>query len=281
MSLLLMQVAVIWPVGAGLGIYRTNDKKELEFLLVRDPYQKQSWRKGFEFPAGTIGDYGHQAVDQLDGAKIDQLPEIEKKRMTVKSFLRGAIREALEELVFVPAMTIIPGHPYCRGKIDKNFELNAIDTIAERIAQRELVCLRYIQDRINYTIFFWDVSNLSSERWLPQMQSQRETLLIKWASKVSAIGAEPDSFAWVSAKELQAVIAQAQKDRSMNRTQSNYCVTASELMPSRGSLQRNVPIKLSSAFVGLIRRPAQYTSHRPDEKILNMSEIICRLRKNN
>lgn len=276
-----MQVSATLPVGAGLGIYRINDKRELEFLLVCDPFQRHSWRKGFEFPAGTIGDRGHRKVDQLNGAMIDQLPTLEKQRLPAKIFLRGAIREALEELVFIPAKKLINGHPYRSGRIDKKIELKAIDKVADCILQqRQLLCLRNVQGRSNYTIFFWDVSDLSPSTWLQQIQSQRATVLKKFFSSVSAIGAEPDAFAWVSAQELQVVIKKAQKESNINRIQGTYHITASELVQGNKLLQRNAVIKLSPGFVGLISRLDQQQSSQNSVKILNMSNIIMNLQKN-
>jgi len=68
----------LYPVGAGIAIYR-NTPEGIEILLVKDPFQKKSWRQGFEFPAGVIGDFGHRTIDQLDGKKIDAFIPDRKK----------------------------------------------------------------------------------------------------------------------------------------------------------------------------------------------------------
>jgi len=257
LGFLLLHVATMLPVGGGLALYRFT-QKGLEFLVVKDPYQTQSWRQGFEFPAGTIGDYGHRTMDQLDGKKIDALSSRAKKDVPVSRYLRGAIREALEELVFVPATYLVKGKPYNRnGKINKKFEKCAIDVVAQDIKDQGLICLRNFEGNSNYSIFFWNVTDLPTKNVLQQMQAQRACLLRGWLSRASSIGAEPDQFAWVSAQELQKIIHKAQCEKNLNRVSGTYWVVATELVKDGLPLQRDVVIRLSPAFVGLISRNMQ------------------------
>ncbi len=254
---LLLQALSLYPVGAGLGLYRKTSEG-IEFLLVKDPSQKSSWRQGFEFPAGTIGDYGHRSIDQLDGKKIDALPQSAKKDIPVFSYIRGAVRECLEELLFVPACSLINADVYNKnGKINKKIEKNAIEAVVQEITKQEMIYLRSIQGRSNYTIFFWDVTNLPTDNLLQQIQDKRTNLLSRWFSRVSAIGAEPDQFAWVNAKELKNIINKAQDEKQIDRIKGTYLVNATELSLPNFSLQHNVQIKLSPAFVGLISKCAQ------------------------
>lgn len=254
---LILQNLFIFPVGAGLAIYRYNKQNCLEFLLVKDPKQKHIWRTGFEFPAGTIGDSGHRTIDQLNGKIIDRLSLTDKEQIPVECYLRGAIREALEELVFIPAKKLVDGQPYKNKKIDKFFQEKAINVVAEIIKQQGLICLRNVQGRSNYTIFFWNGTNIVSSNILEQIQKQRNFLLSGWFKRASSIGAEPDQFAWVSQKELEKVIKQAQIEKNFNKIKKSYFVVATELVQGNLPLQKNVTIQLSSAFVGLISRSGQ------------------------
>lgn len=269
-SLLLLHLPGLYPVAGGLALYRFTKNNGLEFLMIKDPGQRKAWRQGFEFPAGVIGDYGHRTIDEIDGKKINRLSFSEKKDIPVDHYLRGCIREGLEELVFVPASYLVKGEPYINNKtIDQEFENKAITTVAQDIKKQDLLYLHKLTKRSNYTIFFWNVTNLPTKNLLRKIQTKRNVLLDGWFNRATAIGAEPDQFAWVSAQELQKVISQAKNNKDHRNAPQSYSVIATELVQDNLPLQRNVPIKLSPGLVGLISYTAQ-----DSQKTSDMSSIL-------
>lgn len=272
----MLQANSINAVGGGLALYRRNAKNELEILLVKDPKQYQRWRQGFEFPAGTIGDYGHQDVDGIDEKNVDNLSLAQKQRLPIITFLKGSIREALEELVYLPAAYVVSGSAYdSHRKINKNYSKRAIDAIAQEIKQQGLICLKSLSERSNYNIYFWNVSHLPSKLFLQNIEKKRAQLISGWFQKAGSIGAEPNEFAWVSTKELQKVIDQARsQEKNISRVSRQYFVTSSEYIKQDQSLQTNKKIALSPGFVGLIAQKKNNSYSFGDGKVLSMSEII-------
>jgi len=160
--------------------------------------------------------------------------------------------------VFVPATFLVNGDPYHdNGRINKKFTKKAIDAIVQEIENQGKICLRACEGNSNYTIFFWDITHLSSNNLLQKIQDKRTSLLSGLLSRPSSIGAEPDQFAWVNIEELEHVIHRAQNKSKVNKTEGFYFVKAKELVMSGSILKHKESIKLSPGFVGLISKEAQ------------------------
>jgi len=252
LGLLALYVPQVTAVGGGLGLYRYNSQGELEFLLVKDPTQRQSWRQGFEFPAGTIG------------KQIDKLSHQQRQNLSTVTFLKGAVREALEELVYIPVRSMLAGRVYSSwGSINEKFSKKAIDVVSKEIIKQGVVCLSAVNQKSNYTIFFWNVTALGTQSWLTDIALKRASLTSGlWFNRASSIGAEPDEFAWVNAQDLINVIQDARATESnISRVKGQYCVCASEHIKQHKQLEKNKKIKLSPGFVGLISKSYNHDSY--------------------
>gem|GEM_PF-1242788 len=277
-GLLALYVPQITAVGGGLGCYRYNSQGELEFLLVKDPTQRQLYRQGFEFPAGTIGDRGHRTIDGFDEKQIDQLSHQQRQALSTTISLRGAVREALEELVYIPVRSMLAGRVYSSwGSINEKFSKKAIDCVSKEIIKQGLVCLSAVNQKSNYTIFFWDVTAHGTQSWLSDIALKRASLTSGLRfNRASSIGAEPDEFAWVNAQDLIKIIQDARATESnISRVKGQYFVFASEHIKQHKYLEKNKKIKLSPGFVGLISK--NYNNdiyHRGDGQGSSMLAVI-------
>lgn len=195
--------------GAGLFLYQHTSRGDVEFLFASDPHQTHSSRQGFEYPGGK--------VDATDNAMAN----------TPMSFLRAAIREMLEELVFVPADLLQiagifkPKHPaYIPKKgINPAYEKEAIDCIEQEIKKTNgIFYLHKNQADPNkvaggtnqMVVFFWNISKLLSStklainnQTLPQyIVAKRDGLTKQGFNLAHDLHAEPDEFAWISGNEI-------------------------------------------------------------------------------
>lgn len=282
-SLLLMLAQQVIAVGGGLGLYRYNTQGALEFLLVKDPTQRHKWRQGFEFPAGSIGDSDHIDIDGFDEKQIDKLSLQQRQVIPIATFLKGSVREALEEIVYIPASCMVSECVYTqRGYIDKKVSKQAIYFVSQEIIGQGAICLYSVGAQSNYVIFFWNVTGYATQSWLTDIVQQRSMLMSKWYFKrPSCIGAEPDEFAWVSAAELKKVIEKARAtEKNISRVQGQYHVTSSEFIKQHKHLEKNKKIKLSPGFVGLISK--NYNNdmlHHGDGQNSSMLAVIKALSK--
>lgn len=228
--------------GGGLILYRYDNGGTLLFLMALDPYQTSAVRQGFEFPAGTICDH---SIDDCDDV-----------HMIPKDFLRGAIREGMEELVFAPVVhsTLgIPGVPYDvkTKKINQNYENLVIDVFQKEILKQGMVYL--FKQRINpkfnavprnqLALFFCDLTSFYKDDLLEKIIEQRLQLKNNGFS-FHVIGAEPNQFAWVKGSDLKALILCNSKP---------YQVNAVEHIDDAKRIAKNKIIILSDACFGMIR----------------------------
>lgn len=202
-------------LGAGMFLYRFNPQHELEFLFTLDPYQTHQDRMGFEHPGGSIGDHQLDLSIQLDSPV---------------SCLKGAIREMLEELYFLPAI-LMQQHallkPSYKGPyqftvskdkkrvtlmIIPTYQQAAVEIIAQQLIEEQGICYLHKAKIFNErskladqnTIFFWNITDICPEN-LPKAIIQYRMFLKKQTPKlffVTDIHAEPIAFAWVKAKDL-------------------------------------------------------------------------------
>jgi len=259
-----------YALAGGLALYRYDQQKNLEFLLVSDSHEYINWRIGFEFPVGTIGDGGHVQIDKVSAS--DQVVADNSSQ-----FLRGSIREAMEELVFVPTYFVMQtkeAYNFSTKKIDDDYQREVINAIEKLIKEQGLI---YLQRQNGFAIYFWNITNYSTTNIL-SLISQRRQLLVNSGFSLHSIGAEPDQFAWVLADELLKVIKDVDNSgvNLHKRIEKKYKVTASECIKTNESLQHNVEIPLSSGFVGTIGSNQTFLG-----KSLSMQAIIEKIQRDN
>ncbi len=211
------------PVGGGIFLYRYNPQQELEFLFVFDPCQKNVDRIGFEYPGGRIG----PDKKNLDGNDVDG--RLSNKTFDYKNpytFLKGAVRETLEELVFLPAMLLQDKHifnpdsnhqqPYVGKEIDKQYEKEAVDCIAQHIEHKNglsFICKKNVfneenpQEYNQMAVFFWNISDICPANLPEQLVVFRKKLRHDHVH-LKSVDAEPVAFAWVKAKDIAPLLAQ-------------------------------------------------------------------------
>jgi hypothetical protein len=268
----LISAQPVYP-GGGVALYRYNKNNDLEFLLVFDPaFSQNPIRVGFEFPGGKIGDPKNAAMDQVDVANPI-------------SFLKGAIREMLEELVFAPAVILgVTGQPYdMKSKsINPNFQQDAIRAFEQMIHHQSIfyiyknqVDTRKPVGGVNQNaVFCLQMPSAVAKNLLEEVRKQRE-ILTRHGFSFRRIGAEPNQFAWVKGTELLNLI----------NNPSNSSVNAIQFWDENGK-RDNVIIPVSKAFVGMIRdRVGQQDNAQPNEfcvdgKPSSMRAIIDHLLKN-
>lgn len=254
---------VLLSIGGGMALYRYNDQGILEFLFAQESGHTNPIRQGFEFFGGEIGDHD---IDRLDvhSAQVND----------PMNFLRGAVRETLEESVFGPVAHSnlgLSGLPYDfkSKKIHANYLKSAIQAVVDLVTKNGIVFLYKNQvnakktaggDNQNVT-FLWNVTDVCKPGLLEAIVKEREQLLKNGFGR-HAIGAEPDAFAWVPATELIKVIDNPFGDRK---------VQASKVIDSVGRKLEfvkndNTQITLSKSCVGMIRdRDRDVENNQPNE----------------
>lgn len=253
--LLLISCLPLKPTGAGLILYRYDKQGEPLFLMALDSYQLSPLRQGFEFPAGTICDH---SIDQCDSVKMQS-----------KDFLRGGIREGMEELVFGPVFHStnlgISGTAYdiAARKINENYEKLVVNKFYTEIMNQGMLYLFKQQvsskfpviPKNQFALFFCDITSFYKNGLLEAIKEQRNALL-KAKFDIFDIGAEPDQFAWVKGSVLKDAILKASKPVQ---------VIAEKVVNDTGVLL-NQKIVISDACFGMIRdRSSDTQNPQPNE----------------
>ncbi len=272
-TVFLINFLPIKPIGAGVIFYRYTKQDELLFLMALDPHQSAAFRKGFEFPAGSICDH---AVDGCDVANLD--PNLQPK-----DFLKGAIREALEELVFAPVVhsTLnLPGQPYDFKikNINQDYEKKVIDVLHAEIIKQGMIYL--FKQRVNgkvsvtpsnqFALFFCDITSFYKQGLLEAIQAQRK-ILHTHGFRFFHIGAEPNQFAWVKGSVLENAIKNSLRPVEV----------IAEKVVNEANVLLNQKIIISDSCFGMMRdrsqdqqnpQPNEY--HAGDEKSSSMSSVL-------
>lgn len=210
---ILCLIFVVWQhvlsIGGGIFLYRYN-QNDVEFLVGYDPYQTHPDRLGFEYLGGTIGD---KAIDQI--SKNDYSNPYQ--------FLRGSIRETLEELAYTLAIILQKNDifiskqqsPYKKNKINKTYQSESIALFEQLLKQQGIF---FIQKKNIFnkskpskthqmTVFFLDVTNMiPSNMNLPQEIVKQRAQLKKQGIPLHACGAEPIAFAWIKGNDILSLL---------------------------------------------------------------------------
>lgn len=219
---LLLFTQQISPVAGGMFLYRyNNNKNDVEFLFTLDPSHSEKM-KGFDYPGGTIGP---EKKNQFEGNEIDGFlsPNGSFDYDNPYTFLRGAIREMLEELVFIPIdlfqkkgqFAPPPSNPTAyltSKKIDKQYEIKAIDFIENKIKTNGIFFIYKKQTTGNKpwekaAVFFLDITDICPSN-LPEEIVKKRINLQTQGFRLRNIDAEPVAFAWVKGNDILKFIGQ-------------------------------------------------------------------------
>lgn len=230
---LLLFIQQISPVAGGMFLYRYNNKNDVEFLFTLDPSHSENM-KGFDYPGGTIGP---EKKNQFESNEIDGFlsPKGSFDYNNPYTFLRGAIREMLEELVFLPidllqvhkeftpptenSQAYVPpieyfsesGYQRSAEAIDTKYEKVAIDTLENHIKNNGIFFIYKRKTAGNNpwdkaAVFFLDITLICPPN-LPEDLVKKRILLQTQGFRLRNIDAEPVAFAWVTGNDILKFIA--------------------------------------------------------------------------
>lgn len=218
--ILLLLFQSINPLGGGVFLYRYN-QGGVEFLFALDPAHisqtdkfgkvKTWWRAdrvGFEYPAG--------AFDATDNAISDR----------PHTFVHGAVREMLEELVFVPAQLLnasLKPYDMTTKLLDQNIEKQCINAFEKATTQNGIFFIYKPKVRgANSTpndqtaVFFFDITdkcpqNLPEEILKSRINLQKNGFTLTGRTSQS-IHAESIAIAWIKAKDILPTLNNQQNE---------------------------------------------------------------------
>ncbi len=246
---LLLVYPQIMPLGGGMFLYR-HIPGDVEFLFALDPaWLNNKFRSGFEYPGGKI--------DPSDMATSNK----------PYSFLYGAARETLEELVFMPSKMIKKqsfNDPYENKTLEKNKESNCINDIVASVTQQGIFFIykpnvtgKTPPDPNDQTaVFFFDITNICPLN-LPEEIVNRRIALQQKNFDLNRLHAEPVAFAWVKSNDLLPLLSKNGSQwvnfsqYAEHDAQNNRMVTATNSSYKQAVNQNQICI--SSACIGMMR----------------------------
>lgn len=283
LSLLLWAIPLL-PVGGGVFLYRYNKAlNDVEFFFAFDPQQPHQNRKGFEYPGGNIGPEHKNNYDgnDIDGFALTDLKGLPKKKddktrtfdfSNPYTFLNGAIRELLEELVFIPAVLLQEKgifkpsqpnryeHPYSHNKANHTYETEAVSFIAEHIKKTGLFFI-YKPNVTNQTppklddktaVFFWDITNICPANLPKKIVDSREDLKTKGLN-LGRVDAEPVAFAWVTGNEIKRALDPIELKKANGEAWVTCSEYAQDSQANTLDVFKNGKILLSKVCMGMMR----------------------------
>lgn len=275
------------PLGGGVFLYRYN-QGDVEFLFALDPAHisqtdkfgkvKTWWRAdrvGFEYPAG--------AFDATDNAISDR----------PHTFVHGAVREMLEELVFVPAQLLnasLKPYDMTTKLLDQNIEKQCINAFEKATTQNGIFFIYKPKVRgANSTsndqtaVFFFDITdkcppNLPEEILKSRINLQKNGFTLTGRTSQS-IHAESIAIAWIKAKDILPTLNNQQNEIWVPFSQLAEHNEAANALQSATKTDyptiinhQNKTIRISNACMGMMQdRDIDQYNRQPNIAVIKKS----------